>query len=190
MGRKSKLTEKQWNTISERLLAGEKSGKLAEEYGVSRSTIVERFSDSHGKVKEVANQILAAEANFNALDISDKIAVTSLADKLRSISTHLAHAGNYGAMTAHRLSSLANTEVQKIADVDPLQSLEAVKGVAILTKLANDSAEIGLNLLKANKDTSLVINNNQVSLTAAELRRLTPEEYAVLQSATGKLCAS
>lgn len=40
-------------------------------------------------------------------------------------------------------------------------------------------------------ETAIQINNTQqLALTAVELRRLTPEEYAVLQSAAGKLCAS
>ena len=79
----------------------------------------------------------------------------SLADKLRSISSHLASAAEYGAATAHRLNALANSEVAKVDDADVLspESMEAMKGVAALTRLANDSSSIALNLLAANKDT-------------------------------------
>jgi hypothetical protein len=78
-----------------------------------------------------------------------------LAEKLRSISTSLASAADLGAKTSHRLQALANSEVGKVDDADPLSvdSLTALKGVGVLTKLANDSASIALNLLAANKET-------------------------------------
>ena len=57
-----------------------------------------------------------------------------------------------GAATAHRLSALANSEVSKVDDAEPLKSVESLKGVAALTRLANDSASIAINLLSANKD--------------------------------------
>lgn len=153
MGRRSPLTDKQWKQIETRLLDGEAGCALAKEFGVSYNAIKKRYSSDVNQTKEVAKQILATEQAFKALPAGSQINAVNLANKLRSISEHLAGAAEYGAMTAHRLSSLANTEVQKIDDVDPLSSLEAVKGVAVLTKLANDSAEIGLNLLKANKET-------------------------------------
>lgn len=78
----------------------------------------------------------------------------SLADKLVSMSQSLADAGQLGAKTAHRLQALANNEVNKVDDADPLESMEALKGVAALTKLANDSSSIALNLLAANKDAA------------------------------------
>lgn len=152
MGRRSKLTPSQWDDVSRRLLAGEKAKALAKEYGVAESTIRERFSDVHAEIKDVANQIVSADRSLKTLPFSAQIAAISLAEELKSISTHLAGAARLGAQTAHRLSSLANAEVQKVDDANPLESLDALKGVSVLTKLANDSAEIGLGLLKANKD--------------------------------------
>lgn len=70
--------------------------------------------------------------------------------QLRSISHHLASAASYGAATAHRLTALANSEVQKIDDVEPLKSIESLKGVSALSKLANESATTGMSLLAAN----------------------------------------
>lgn len=57
-------------------------------------------------------------------------------------------------MTSHRLSGIAHGQVEKIDDADPIteESLETLKGIAVLTKMANSSSEIGLNLLRANKE--------------------------------------
>jgi hypothetical protein len=55
---------------------------------------------------------------------------------------------------------LANSEVNKVDDADPLNhdSIEALKGVGVLTKLANDSSQIAVNLLSANKDMIKEVN--------------------------------
>ena len=57
--------------------------------------------------------------------------------------------------------ALANGEVAKVDDADPLSasSIEALKGVGVLTKLANDSANIAVNLLAANKDAVKRVND-------------------------------
>ena len=67
---------------------------------------------------------------------------------------HLAGAAKYGSATAHRLSGIANAQVDRIDDANPMNeaSIETLKGVSALTRLANDSSQIGLNLLNANKD--------------------------------------
>lgn len=154
MGRKSKLSERQWEQIGKRLLNGEKGRALAKEYGVSEAAIRARFSAQVAEIKSVANQILATEQAMKALPVSAQVAAITLADELRAISTHLAGAGKFGAATAHRLSGIAHAKVMEIDDAAPLgeESMEALKGVAVLTKIANDSSTIALNLLAANKD--------------------------------------
>jgi hypothetical protein len=155
MARPSKLTDKQWETIGKRLLAGESASALAREFGVGKATISERFSERVKKVKDVAKQIVATETALECLNVSEQIAARSLADDLKSISTHLAGAAKFGAMTAHRLSGIAQSKALEIDDAAPLndESLESLKGIAVLTRMANGSAEIGLNLLRANKDS-------------------------------------
>jgi len=153
MARQSPLSPKQWADIERRLFDGEMAKDLSKEFGVSYNAIKKRFGSNVNQVKIVAAQIVATESAIKALPVSSQIQAVNLAVKLKSISEHLAGAAEFGAMTAHRLSGLAHNEVQKIDDVDPLQSLEAMKGVSALTRLANDSAEIGLNLLKANKES-------------------------------------
>ena len=73
---------------------------------------------------------------------------------------HLAGAGKFGAATAHRLSGIAHAKVQEIDDAKPLdaESIESLRGVAVLTKMANESAVIGIGLLAANKDMIKELN--------------------------------
>jgi hypothetical protein len=152
MGRTSKLTEKQWESIGKRLLDGEKARALGREFGVSEAAIRKRFGAQHEQIKTVANQLVAAESAFKALPIGSQIKARTLADRLRAISENLADAAHYGAMTAHRLSGIAHGQVEKVDDAEPEKSIEALQRIGLLTKMANASSEIGLNLLKANKD--------------------------------------
>lgn len=154
MGRPPALSDKQWTEVGKRLLAGEAGRVLAREFGVSETAIRKRFSSQNKQIKDVANQLFTAEAAFQALPVSSQISARTLADQLKSISGHLAGAANYGAATAHRLSGIAHSKVLMIDDADPLNgdSVEQMKSIAALTRIANDSSLIGLNLLKANKD--------------------------------------
>jgi hypothetical protein len=156
MGRPSKLTGEQWAQVEQRLMEGESRRALAREFGVSEASIRARLPNAQfEQVKAVANQMVATERALQALPIPAQISAHNLAAKLRAISENLASAAHYGAATAHRLTALANSEVAKVDDAQPLsgESMEAMRGVAALTKLANESATIGLNLLAANKDT-------------------------------------
>ena len=154
MGRPSKLTDAQWEEIKGRVTKGEKPADLAREYKVSKAAVSNRVSKRIETIKTVANQMVSAEQALRSLPVSEQLITISLADDLRSISTHLAGAAKYGAATAHRLSGIANAEVQKIDDADPLsaQSVESLKGVSALTRLANEASVIGRDLLAANKD--------------------------------------
>jgi transposase-like protein len=153
MGRKSKLSEKQWLEVERRLLEGETVRALAKEFGISEAAIRQRGIPSRAqKTKDVANQIVATERALQELPISSQINAQNLAAKLRSISDSIAAAAELGARTAHRLHALANSEVAKVDDAEPMASLDNLKNVGVLTKLGNDSANIALNLLAANKD--------------------------------------
>lgn len=161
MGRKSKLTDKQWDQIGARLLKGEKIRVLAREFDVSEATVRGRFSAQHAEIKAVANQIVATEQAIKALPISAQCAAKNLADDLMAMSLHLAGAGKYGAATAHRLAGIANGKVQEIDDAAPLtdDSRNALRDVAVLTEMANKASNIPLNLLAANKDTVKRLND-------------------------------
>lgn len=165
MARPSKLTDKQWESIGKRLLQGESAASLSREFGVSKAVISSRFSKRTETIKTVANQIVATESALELLNVSEQIAARSLADELKAVSAHLASAAKYGAATAHRLSGIAHGKVAEIDDSKPLdeESLEALKGIATLTRMANNAAEIPLNLLRANKDMIDDLNKGEVA---------------------------
>lgn len=154
MARPSKLTQRQWDQIEQRLLNNEKAADLAKEFGVDRAALTRRFSQPHKEVKAVANQMLATEQALRSLPVAQQLNAIALADQLRAISGHLAGAANFGAATAHRLAGIANGRVAQIDDAGPLDEagITELRGIAVLTKMANEASEIGVNLLRANKE--------------------------------------
>lgn len=168
MARPSKLTPEQWVEV-ERRLPTEGASALAREFGISEAGIRKKFGSNQtigsksSKVREVAHKLADAQTALAELPVRQQYIAVSLAEKLRNISDNLASAAQYGAQTAHRLSALANSEVAKVDDAEPLASVENLKGVAALTKLANESATIALNLLSANKETVQRINTSDDS---------------------------
>jgi hypothetical protein len=156
MGRISKLTDKQWEVITQRLLDGDTARSLAREFGITESAIRKRLGAQTNSIKTVANQIVETDRALKALPIGAQIRARTLAERLAAISDHLAGAAEYNAATAHRLSGIAHAKVAEIDDAAPLdsQSMEALKGIAVLTRMANEASEIPLNLLNANKDAA------------------------------------
>ena len=154
MGRPSKLTDAQWESIGKRLLSGESAAALAREFGISKASVSVRFSKRTETIKAVANQIVAVESALSFMNVSEQLAARSLADDLKDISMHLAGAARYSAATAHRLSGIANAKAAEIDDTIPLDEagLKTIKGIAVMTHMANSAAEIPLNLMKANKE--------------------------------------
>lgn len=153
MARQSKLTPEQWAEVETRLAEGESRRSLAREFGVSEGAIRQRVpTQTTQQVRTAAEKLAEGRLAVSALPtVADQYTATSLADKLVSISSSIASAAELGAKTAHRLHALANAEVDRVDDTDPLGSMDALRGVGVLTKLANDSASIALNLLNANK---------------------------------------
>jgi hypothetical protein len=164
VGRPSKLTQGQWGEVERRLLSGETARALGREFGVSDTAIIKKFGANKKvslqslQVRNVAEKLATANSALAALPPAQRPIAISLSEKLMNISNSLASAAEMGAATAHRLNALANSEVAKIDDVEPLKSVESLKGVAILTRLANDSAGIALNLMSANKDAISRLN--------------------------------
>ena len=153
MGRPSKLSAKQWAEIERRNINGESIRSLAKEFKIGASRISERISERIPKHKELAKTLACAEVAFDALSVSEQVSVRTLTDTLKSISFHLGGAAKHGAITAHRLSVIANAQVDRIDETASLaDNTEALKSVMAMTRGANDAATIGLNLLAANKD--------------------------------------
>jgi len=153
MARPSKLSPEQWHELERRLARGEKASALAREFGISPASVTTRVSKVSKKILETAHALADAQTALAELPVAQQYAAVSLAEKLRSISSSLASAAELGAKTSHRLHALANAEVAKVDDAEPLQSLDALRGVGVLTKLANDSAQIAVGLLTANRET-------------------------------------
>ena len=172
MGRKSKLTESQWEEIRKRLMMGEKTRSLAKEFGVSPSNISERFSERVNEIRTVAARVVAAEdaiktveAEVRSLPVSERISVLALVEDMRTISTHLSGAARYGAATAHRLAAIANSQVEKIDDVNPMESQEVLQGISALTKMSNEAAKTGLDLIMASKKDPMPNANDANKIT-------------------------
>lgn len=161
MGRPSKLTPQQWAEVERRLLAGETPRKLGAEFGLAESAIRKRFgahksvSAQSAQVRNTAEKIADANRALAALPPSQRPVAMELGDLMSSTSLSLGRAAHIGAMNAHRLQHMANTELQKVDDATPLsdeKSVAALKTVAVLTKMANDAAVVPSNLLAANRD--------------------------------------
>ncbi|RMX08509.1 Hin recombinase [Corticibacter populi] len=168
MGRKSRLTPEQWDEVERRhFVDGESVSALAREFGIDEAAIRRKISPKKSEIRKLAEQKVAADAKskeitriVEAMPPVMQAQFQTLTSSLTRISQHLASAAEYGSATAHRLSALAHAEVSKVDDADPLnrESLEAMKGVAALTKLANESSSIALNLLAANKEAVTKLN--------------------------------
>jgi transposase-like protein len=179
------LTPAQQAEVRRRLAEGEGVRALAREFGVGDATI-RRLSAHSAQVRNVAETLAAAHVALAALPVAQQHDAITLAEKLRSISDNLAAAAMHGAATAHRLNALANAEVAKIDDAEPLQSMEALRGVGVLSKLANESASVALNLLAANKPTVERLNAPQPpapTLDAGKLSDGALAEILALQDA-------
>jgi hypothetical protein len=176
MARPPSLTPEQRAEVIRRRAEGEGLRALAREFKVSPSVIERCVSGQSEHVRTVAGQLAEAQTALAALPAPLQHMAVSLADKLRNISVSLAAAAECGAATAHRLAALANVEVQRIDDAAILkpESLEAMRGVAALTKLSNEAASTGLNLLSANKETVTRINNPQDAEVLAPVRERLP----------------
>ncbi len=159
MGRKSSLTDKQWEEIERRLLDGETGRALAREFKVSEAAIRKRLGARTKKVKDVANQLVAAETAFKSLPIGAQIGARTLADRLLSITEHLCGAAEQSAASSHRLAILANQQLQQVDDVDPMEKTgKQLKAAAALQLMSNDASELPIGLVRANKD---LMENNQ-----------------------------
>lgn len=154
MGRPSKLSDAQWADFDRRRIDGESRRALCREFGISEASARER-EEKIGRsptVQKVATMLVEADSALRSLPISAQVSAQNLAERLKSISSSLASAAELGAKTSHRLHSLANSEVGKVDDAAPMASLENLRNVGVLTKLANESAHVALNLLAANKE--------------------------------------
>lgn len=155
MGRPSKLSPAQWAEVDRRLAEGEGPSKLAREYGISPAQISRRgVSHKPQNLRNVAQKVAEAQTALSELPVNQQYTALKMAEKLMSISDNYASAAELSTRTGLRMFALANAEAQKVDDADPLsdQSMTALKGIGVLTKLGNDALVPASNLLAANKE--------------------------------------
>lgn len=155
MARKSRLTEEQWNEIITRNLNGESIRSLAREFGIAEGAVRKKISAQTKQIKSVAKQVVTVEREISSMPISAQIHVRTYAERLRAISNHMASAAEYGAATAHRLAQIANQQTERIDEVNPEGSIETIKTVAVLTRTANEAADLSVRLAKVSAGDGL-----------------------------------
>ncbi|HQS59667.1 MAG TPA: hypothetical protein PKZ37_14910 [Gallionellaceae bacterium] len=188
MGRKSKLTPEQWIDVERRVLVdGESVSAIAREFGMDEAAIRRKINPNKSEKSERTDkskplmQLAKEKVSADKLvrDISEEISglpvarqniVSDLARKLSSISDHLAGAAEYGAMTAHRLSMIANMQVAQIDESASLEeNADALKSVLAITRAGNEAAQTGLNLLNANKDRNSLSDEEIAAMTVEQI---------------------
>jgi len=175
MGRKSSLTPEQWAEVERRYLVdGESINALAAEFKVNESSIRRRIKPSNGGAaggKSPLHTLAEEKARVDAeakritakiaeLPIANQLIVSDLARKLSNISEHIGSAAEVSAASAHRLSILANQQLDLVDDVNPLGTALQLKTFEALQKMANGASEIPMNLLRANKETIESMNRD------------------------------
>ena len=185
MGRKSSLTPEQWIEVERRhLVDGDSINALAAEFGVNESSIRRRIKPNKAESPSRKNPLHALAEEKVRVDaaskrVSEQIAglpyanqliVSDLARKLSNISEHIGSAAEISAASAHRLSILANQQLEAVDDVNPLRSTVQLQAAALLQKMANGASEIPLNLLRANKDA--IEDMNKSKNAASPVRRI------------------
>jgi transposase-like protein len=166
MGRKSSLTPEQWVEVERRhLVDGESINSLADEFGVNESSIRRKIKASKTPTGKNPLHALAEDkvradeeskrvsAQIAALPQAQQLIVSDLARKLSNISQHIGSAAEISAASAHRLSIMANQQLEKVDEVNPLETAAQLKTFEVLQNMANGASQIPMNLLKANKDT-------------------------------------
>jgi transposase-like protein len=176
MGRKSSLTAEQWIEIERRhLVDGVSINALAVEFGVNESSVRRRIKPGKATSPSGKNPLhtLAEEkvrVDAQSKRVSEQIAqlpyanqvlVSDLARKLTNISEHLGSAAELSAASAHRLSRMANQQMEKVDDVNPMSTASFLQSHAVLQKMANCAMEGPLKLLGANKDMIEDLNRRE-----------------------------
>jgi transposase-like protein len=157
MGRKSSLTDDQWVEVERRhLVDGVSINALAQEFGVNESSLRRRIKPNKAEPKKAAKSLLAlaemkVEADAKAKHFAEQLGalpfakqqiVSDLARKLTNTSEHMASAAEISAASSHRLSRMANQQLELVDEVDPMKTRAQLESFAALQKLANISGEM------------------------------------------------
>lgn len=177
MARPSKLAPEQWQAVESRFHSGETASALAREFGIDEAAIRRKFRRDSPKVREVAEKLAEAQNALAALPKHQQPTAISLADQLRSISVSLAQAAHHGARTAATMADTANKQAARFADLmsaagdmaDPMEHQEKLQAIAALTRISNDSSQLGVSLLQANKARVEKLEDASASKSASDM---------------------
>lgn len=172
MARPSKLTPEQWADIERRLSAGESAASLAREHGINQSQITRRVTQVSQTIRNVAIQVAEAQTALATLPAAQQYTALTMADEIRGLQQDVLAATRLGAKSGLRLHAIANSELQKVDDANPQASQETLRGVAVLTKMANESMTPALTLLAANKETVKRLDDETAETVVQRVERV------------------
>lgn len=155
MARPSKLTEKQWDEVIRRHLAGESISKLAAEFSIARSAMSEKISDRSNRIKTVANQMVTAERAMKELPVTDRVHVETVRSRLSILEDVYLQTADIAARNSRYMHNLAGEQKQYVDDAQPLASKSsrgAVDAFIKLTNAGNAAMVIPSTLLKASQE--------------------------------------
>lgn len=152
MARPPTISERQWKDIESRVNAGESMRSIAKDYSVTEGAVRKHINTKTKPIKELANQLATTEIAIESLPISTQVKVRSLADELKDISHHVASAARLGAMTAHKLATIANIQAEMIDEDNPLMNEDAIKAVKVLGGMVNEHNQAAISLINSNKE--------------------------------------
>ena len=150
MSRPPALTPHQQEDVRRRLAAGEGVRALAREFKVGPATI-QRLAGHTERIRNVAEQLAAAQNALAALPPAHQYTAMSLAEKLRTVSDSMADVAVLGADTSRHLHELANTKAKAVNAENLETAGETLRAVAALTKMGNEAAAVPLGLISSTK---------------------------------------
>lgn len=160
MGRKAKFTEAVWNEILHRAMT-EPVCALAREYGVAESSIrarVNKSAENAGinseRIKTIANQVADVREVVHSLTPLAQRQVMSMADEIERIRHPLSRAAAMNAQTASVLAGIAQKQINKVNQADPMDEPDILQGAAALLKLSNEASTLPTNMLRLYADAA------------------------------------
>lgn len=151
-GRPSKLSDRDRAEILRRLALGETPASLCGEFRISRSRFSELFSEKASMVREVATRLADVEREVEALPISEKISVRSLADQLKELGQSLMTTAALNSRTAEIMAGKAVRAAERLGESPTIDDLR-LPGAYI--EVANKGTTLGVSLLNQGRAATI-----------------------------------
>lgn len=169
--KKKAISPSKWADVMRRYIVdGESASVLARELGVSETAVRKRAGSKRFEVKDIANQIVSAEQQYERLDKGSKSLVDDMAAQLRAVNSGLMRAAVNGANSSARLSAYGVKQlddIDKLAAANPnfkiMDAQEELQAFGVVTKLGNDAAQLSVQLINANKESLKAQEDKEVA---------------------------